>query len=208
MLHDGRRKANQTAHHVVLDVDVGPEDLQQCADVVIRLRAEYLFSGPCRDAIRFNFTSGDTARWSEWRDGIRPQVRGNEVSWRRTAEADDSYANFRSYLDTVFTYAGTASLERELSPVTDPAKPRVGDVFIQGGFPGHAVIVVDVAEDSAGSRVFLLAQSYMPAQDIHVLRSFEETDPWYVARSEGVLVTPEWDFRHRDLKRFKPTACE
>lgn len=61
-LYDGRRKVNQAAHYAVLDVDVGGRDLQQCADAVIRLRAAYLFAGPCADRIRFNFTSGDTAR--------------------------------------------------------------------------------------------------------------------------------------------------
>jgi hypothetical protein len=207
-LYDGRRKTNQTAHHAVLDVDVGNKDLQQCADAVIRLRAEYLFSGGCRDEIKFDFTSGDAARWKDWREGIRPVVAGNRVSWRRRAAADDGYANFRDYLETVFTYAGSSSLERELQPVADPARPEIGDVFIEGGFPGHAVLVVDVARNQAGARIFLLAQSYMPAQDIHILRSFEEINPWYRAKSKGVLRTPEWEFRYNDLKRFARTRCE
>ena len=44
---------------------------------------------------------------------------------------------------------------------------QIGDVLIQGGSPGHAVIVVDMAENPAtGEKLYLLAQSYMPAQDI------------------------------------------
>jgi len=207
-LYDGRLKDNQLAHHAVLDIDVGVSDLQQCADAVIRLRAEYLFSGACSDDIRFNFTSGDTAHWKEWREGMRPIISGNDVSWERTAAADDSYSNFRRYLDIVFTYAGSASLENELQAVDDPARPEPGDIFIQGGFPGHAVIVLDVAEDGDGERIFLLAQSYMPAQDIHVLRSFEEINPWYLAQVDGALRTPEWEFEYRDLKRFNYTSCE
>lgn len=207
-LFDGRKKANQTAHHAVLDVDIGDRNLQQCADAVIRLRAEYLFAGTCRNEIRFCFTSGDTAWWKEWRRGIRPLVDASSVSWRHTAAADQSYQNFRDYLDTIFMYAGSASLERELAPVTEPTRMEVGDVFIQGGFPGHAVLVVDVAEDEGGERVFLLAQSYMPAQDIHILRSFEDVTPWYRAQADGVLRTPEWDFHYVDLKRFRRTSCE
>lgn len=207
-LHDGRRKRNQGAHFAVVDVDVGEADLQQCADAVIRLRAEYLFAGPCRDEIRFDFTSGDSALWKDWRRGLRPRVRGNEVSWHPTAAADPGYESFRRYLDSVFTYAGTVSLRRELTPVEDPALPEPGDVFIQGGFPGHAVLVVDVAENDAGARVFLLAQSFMPAQDIHVLKSFQEHDPWYRAAARGALRTPEWDFRFEDLRRFRPTGCD
>ncbi|MCL4692369.1 MAG: hypothetical protein KJ060_07655, partial [Candidatus Hydrogenedentes bacterium] len=156
LLFDGSPKRNQSAHFAILDIDVGPRDLQQCADAVIRLRAEYLFSSECPDAIQFNFTSGDTARWSDWRDGMRPRIAGNQVTWNRTAAPDAGYDNFRDYLDSVFTYAGSASLERELSPVPDLTRPEIGDVYIQGGFPGHAVITVDVAENAQGLRVFRL----------------------------------------------------
>ena len=209
-LFDGSLKRNQSAHHAVFDLDVGSRDLQQCADAVIRLRAEYLFSrlseADCDD-VSFNFTSGDAARWSDWRRGIRPRVSGNAVSWNQTAPADDSYASFRRYLDTVFTYAGTHSLARELHPVPDPSRVEPGDVFIQGGFPGHAVLVVDVAEDDRGRRVFLLAQSYMPAQDIHLLRNPASQSPWYAARSAGELQTPEWLFDVTDLRRFPKSSC-
>jgi len=207
-LYDGRLKANQSAHYAVLDIDVGDRDLQQCADAVIRLRAEYLFTLPCRDEIVFDFTSGDAARWSDWRDGQRVVVSGNEVSWRNAAAPDSSYAGFRRYLDTVFMYAGSASLEREILPVNDIRNLRGGDVFIQGGFPGHAVIVVDVAENAAGDRVFLLAQSYMPAQDIHILKSFAEISPWYRVQAVGKLHTPEWGFEFDDLRRFEGASCE
>lgn len=207
-LHDGRRKANQDAHHLVFDIDVGRGDLQQCADAVMRLRAEYLLSGGCRNEIRFSFTSGDVATWTDWLAGSRPRVSGNRVRWVREAAADSSYATFRGYLDTVFTYAGSASLDRDLLPVPDPSRPDPGDIFIQGGFPGHAVIVIDVAENGEGERMFLLAQSYMPAQEIHLLRSFEADSPWFPARADGVLRTPEWVFSYLDLKRFAATDCD
>jgi hypothetical protein len=170
-LHDGTRKLDQLAHHLVIDIDVGPRDLQQCADAVIRLRAEYLLARGCGDAIAFDFTSGDPARWSEWQAGGRPRVRDNEVTWSRVAPPDSSYASFRRYLDSVFLYAGSASLSRELEKVARPSQVEIGDVYIQAGFPGHAVLVVDVSVSPEGERAFLLAQSYMPAQDVHVLRS-------------------------------------
>ncbi len=43
----------------------------------------------------------------------------------------------------VFAYAGTLSLYEELESV--PIKDMdIGDIFVQGGSPGHAVIVVDM----------------------------------------------------------------
>lgn len=174
----------------------------------MRLRAEYLLAANCDDAISFNFTSGDPATWKDWRSGRRPVIHGNSVSWRETGREDASYENFRRYLDTVFTYAGTASLQRELESVADPSRIKSGDVFIQGGFPGHAVVVVDVAQNASGERVFLLAQSYMPAQDIHILRNPGGTrGPWYEAKASGALRTPEWPFHYEDLRRFPRLNC-
>lgn len=206
-LHSGVHKANQEAHHVVLDIDVGPRDLQQCADAVMRLFAEYQWSAGYPDAICFRYTSGDRIPWTRWRAGERPQVRKNRVRWKNTEQRNPSYASFRRYLANVFTYAGTASLERDLAPVSEPRRVELGDVFIRGGFPGHAVVVVDVAETPAGARRFLLAQSYMPAQQIHVLRQPGSPSPWYPARNAGVLKTPEWTFRYEDLRRFDDTGC-
>lgn len=204
-LYDGSVKRNQGAHHAVVDIDPGRRDLQQCADAVIRLRAEYLWQRGRPDAIDFHFTSGDLARWCDWRGGSRPRIRGNRVTWSQAAAADSSRKNFRRYLDTVFTYAGTRSLANELEPVRDPSRAQAGDVFIQGGSPGHAVLVVDAAENDSGHRVLLLAQSYMPAQDVHILVNPDSPalSPWYPARRSGELATPEWRFRHEDLRRFR-----
>src|SRR5262249_29584897 len=71
LLFDGRRKANQSLHAAVIDIDVGKRDLQQCADAVIRLRAEYLYAGGAADRARiaFNFTSGDRVAFARWAEG-------------------------------------------------------------------------------------------------------------------------------------------
>jgi hypothetical protein len=205
-LFDGRKKVNQSAHAAVLDMDAGRGNLQQCADAVIRLRAEYLFSIGRGDAVSFNFTSGDPASFKQWKAGYRPLVDGSRVSWRKSAAPDGSYANFRRYLTAVFMYAGSYSLSRELTPV-GMAEMTVGDVFIQGGFPGHAVIVADMASHPvSGEKTFLLAQSYMPAQDVHVLKNPTDPalSPWYALDIDDELVTPEWTFKKTDLKRFRP----
>lgn len=207
-LYDGRMKGNQSAHEAVVDIDVGRQDLQQCADAVIRLRAEYLFARGREADICFRFTSGHLAEWLRWREGWRPLVTGNRVEWRQRASPDGSYGSFRRYLDAVFRYAGSASLSRELKRVADPAEMEIGDVFIQGGSPGHAVLVLDLAEAAGGRKVFLLGQSYMPAQEFHVLKNPSSgPGPWYELPRRGPLVTPEWVFPEGSLKRFQERGC-
>jgi hypothetical protein len=204
-LYDGRLKPNQDAQFAVVDIDVGARDLQQCADAVIRLRAEYLYSVGKFDPIHFNFTSGERADFTKWAEGYRPRVKGSAVTWAKAAQKDSSYPNFRKYLDSVFTYAGSASLSAELAPVENVTEMRIGDVFIAGGFPGHAVIVVDMAVNKkTGKKFFMLAQSYMPAQDMHVLKNPADpaASPWYPLEFGDSLPTPEWVFRKTDLKRF------
>lgn len=204
-LYDGRPKGNQAAHWGIIDIDTGDKDLQQCADAIIRLRAEYLYSRNLYDKIAFNFTSGDTARFRDWINGMRPVVEGNNVAWNKSAPVDSSYQSFRGYLDMVFMYAGSYSLNKQLKPVDNMDSMEVGDIFIQGGFPGHAVILVEMAtHKDTGKKVFLLAQSYMPAQDMHILKNPKDAalSPWYSVDFGETLVTPEWMFGRGDLRRF------
>ena len=202
-LYNGEEKYRQDVHSAVLDIDVGTRDLQQCADATMRLRAAYFYKLKQYDKISFNFTNGFNASYSKWRKGYRIKVKGNKVNWIKTAQPSTSYTSFRKYLTIVFSYAGTLSLEKELTSVAIE-KLQIGNLFIKGGSPGHAIIVVDMAKNNKGEKVFLLAQSYMPAQDIHILKNPNNTaiSPWYSATNVGQLNTPEWSFDWGDLKRF------
>lgn len=205
LLYNGEEKYNQAVHVAVLDMDIGTRDLQQCADAVMRLRAEYLWQKAAYDDIHFNFTNGFRADYSKWRAGNRIRVQGNEVTWVKRHESATSYQAFKKYLTMVFAYAGTLSLEKELKP-RPLAVIEVGDVFIQGGSPGHAVLVVDkVINPNTGKQLFCLAQSYMPAQSIHILKNPNNAmlSPWYALdKIEEQLATPEWTFSKQSLKRF------
>ncbi len=203
MLFNGQRKPRQDAHAAVFDIDVEKRDLQQCADAVMRLRAEWLWSASQKARIAFDYTGGGRVSYSRFASGARPSKDGKH--WRQQAKADNSYAGFRRYLTNVFIYAGTYSLSRELKSVPGGVIPKIGDVIIEGGFPGHAVLVVDMAENpTTGETRFLLAQSYMPAQDIHVLKNPAARDgsPWYAAPVHWPLPTPEWTFEAGSLKRW------
>jgi Domain of unknown function (4846) len=200
-LFNGTDKPRQDVHAAVIDIDAGSRDLQQCADAVMRLRAEWLFAADKKSEIGFNFTSGARVPFSRYAKGERPDESGK--TWKASAKPDASYPSFRKYMNLVFSYAGTASLEKELAPVAT-ADLQIGDVFIKGGFPGHAVIVADVAENKlTKAKRFLLIQSYMPAQDMHVLKNPANGDgsPWY-ALPTAELITPEWTFAAGSLRRW------
>lgn len=201
--YDGRKK-RRNVYVSVIDIDVGDRDLQQCADAVMRLRGEYLYNSGQYEKIHFNFTNGFNAEYKKWQEGNRIIVDGNDVNWIKSANYDNSYETFRQYMNMVFAYAGTLSLSNELVKVDNIKDINIGDVFIQGGSPGHAVIVVDVAVNTeTGDKVFLLAQSYMPAQSIHILKNpIENISPWYSINIDDKLVTPEWTFNKSDLMRF------
>lgn len=199
-LFDGRIK-QASVYDAVIDLPIGKKDLQQCADAVIRLRAEWLYREKRYDEIKFNFTNGFPAEYSKWRQGYRITITGNICRWVKSPASSDSYEDFWKYLETVFTYAGTLSLSKSMTP-KDISKIEIGDVFIQGGSPGHAVIVVDLAVNQKGERKFLLAQSYMPAQEIQVLKNPSSGSPWYTGSLPTELKTPEWTFKLTDLKSF------
>ena len=199
--HTGQVKERKYAGAVV-DMDFGKNSNEQCADAIIFLRASYLWKTRQYAKISFCFTNGFKAEYAKWAQGYR--IRNNNA-WVKTQKADYSYQSFRKYLNLVFQYAGTASLSQELKPIgrcwaTDI---QAGDVIIKGGFPGHAEMVVDVAENDKGERIVLLAQSFMPAQEIEVFPL------WFSPSSNGTrLVTPAWTFYSPNantllLRRFK-----
>jgi hypothetical protein len=175
-------KRNQQAQYAVLDIRTGKKDLQQCADAVMRLRAEFLFS---------HHRFGDIVFYDNLKRAYAFQQPYNRDS-------------FEHYLEKVFTWCGTMSLEKQLNPVSNYSDIEAGDVFIHGGSPGHAVIVMDIAVNNRNEKVFMMAQSYMPAQDIHIILNPNDPmqSPWYSLPQKEELYTPEWVFYKKERKRW------
>ncbi|HCN47642.1 MAG TPA: hypothetical protein DIT10_00845 [Chryseobacterium sp.] len=179
--YDGTPISTQHLHEAVFDIDTGNKDLQQCADAVIRLRAEYLYKNKKENNIKFHFTSGHLISWNDYKNGTRAFVSGNSVSFRKTAGFDDSYQSLRAYLDLIFNYSGTISLNKETTPVTKNADLKTGDILITPGSPGHVVFIAGVCINKEGKKLFLLGEGFTPAQSIHLLTNpFDQNiSPWY-----------------------------
>ena len=179
--YDGSEIETQHLHEAIFDIDTGTKDLQQCADAIIRLRAEYLFKQKMFNEIKFHFTSGDLMTWNDYKNGTRAFVNGNLVQFKKTENFDDSKENFGKYLDLIFTYAGTISLNKETKPVLKTNDLKIGDILINAGSPGHVVFIAGVSEIQKGEKLFLLAEGFTPAQSIHVLKNpfNPKISPWY-----------------------------
>lgn len=204
-LFNGAPKVNQQAQYAVLDISVGNKDLQQCADAVMRLRAEYLFMEKRFEQIRFYAGDGTWISYAGWLKGMRYKLSGNRLVITRGTPGPPTHTSLLQYLDIVFSYCGTATLPASLykKPI---AAMQPGDVLLKPGAPGHAVIVIDMAQNNKGEKIYLLAQSYMPAQDIHVLRnpSGRQPGPWYLlANNNDMIQTPEWTFYTDQLYGWK-----
>lgn len=183
---DGTIKKNNNVYVAVIDVSVGKADLQQCADAIMRLRGEFLFHQKKYSEIGFSYI----------KDGKKRMF---------SQQPDKSYKGFMKYMTTTFMFANTRSLKNDLSP-KNIWSLQIGDVFIQSGNPyGHAVIVVDKIQNISTKEIqYLLAQSYMPAQEIQILLNPKKSNsnPWYTLSNANEIVTPEWTFFSDDLRSF------
>lgn len=203
LLYYGAPKDYQEGHVAVVDIDVGNRDLQQCADAAMRLRTEYLFASNQHDKMVYHLANGTIFSWPEWRNGSRlvKNDKGKLVM-AKTSSANKSYENYRSWLDKLMMYANVDSVMRESKKIElDDIAP--GDVFASRGKAyNHLIIAIDVVTTPEGAKKFLLAQSYMPAQQIEILKNpYHPETPWYsidevkqLYASDEPFVTPEWEF--------------
>jgi len=187
---DGTVKPNYQTYLAVVDLPIGKKDLHQCADAIMRLRADYLFSQTRFKDISFRQASGKTLSYTTWLAGRTPDK-----------------TNLWTYLESVFNTANTTSLNQQLKPKAINTL-EIGDVFVTGPPPGysygHAIIVVDKCINKEGKVKFMLAQSYMPAQEIQILDNPANPGcPWYDLDFGQTLDTPEWDFTSSQLKTFE-----
>ncbi|WP_299246630.1 DUF4846 domain-containing protein [uncultured Aquimarina sp.] len=202
--YDNTRYFAQHWHDAILEIPVPANGLQQCADALMRMRAEYLWDQNRKDKIGFNFTSGHYCSWKKYAEGYRPKIKGNKVTFHKTASPNASKSNFYKYLNLIYTYAGTLSLHTEL-PKVKVKDLTIGDMLVKPGSPGHIEIIVDEIVNDQGDKMFLLAQGNTPAQNVCLLKNFEDTSisPWYRFKENTSVYTPSYYFEEALFIRFK-----
>jgi len=203
--YDGNPYVYQAGHIGVFTLPVPSDGLQQCADALIRLRAEYLWDRNKKEDIGFNFTSGDYCSWDKYAQGFRPKINGSDVTFQKTATKDHSKENFYRYLKLIYTYSGTLSLFHELPKVSTIEDVEVGDMLIHPGSPGHVMMVVDKSTNAAGENLLIFAQGNTPAQSVHMIKNPNDPaiSPWYEIELGTRLDIPTYSFTNVQFVRFK-----
>jgi hypothetical protein len=191
---DGRQISAPSAG--VVPLGLGRGDIQQCADSILRLYAEYRWDRGDADQLGFHFTSGDFSGWKKWRMGERFRVKGSKVGRVQKNPVSNDHSEYRKWLHHTFMYAGTRSLRMDSASVKLNDEIQAGDFFVTPGSPGHAIIVLDTATSKNGPPIALLGQGFMPAQDFHVLTDDggHMVGDWFVLpqTSDESLNNPSW----------------
>jgi Domain of unknown function (4846) len=185
---NGTEKTKQNVYCSVIDMPIGNKDLHQCADAVMNIWANYLYSQKRYNDIQFHFL-GD-------------YVWHNFAAW---SGGNYSQKNFTKYMEQVWSAANTRSLFGQLHAI-QKSEVCIGDVLIVTGKPyGHAMMIVDeCVHEKTGKKMYMLAQSYMPAQEMQILinPNSDTKSVWYSFDESNDIITPEWDFTINDFRRF------
>ncbi len=157
---------------------------EQCADMAMRVRAEYLFSQGCYSDIRFRDVNGNVLQYN----------------------GGDSRKSLESFLKNVYGVCSTFSVSRETKP-RPISEVQPGDVLVyparSGKKLGHALIVIDVAR--RGKKVAIMcAEGNTPARELHIVRNPNPIkNPWFFFNGdESVLWVSVFHFAKEELRHY------
>lgn len=165
---------------------------QQCADSIMRLYAEYLYEKGDYDKISFTFSSGFVCDFKTWSQGNRVKISGNNCYWAKKADPSTDKATLDKYLDFVYQFANTASLQVQMNPVA-VSDIQIGDCFVitaeqMDESLGHAVFIADMAVNEKGEKIYLIFEGTTPATQITLAKDNDTTyGYWLPLAADGTL---------------------
>lgn len=176
----------QSLCYAVVDLPL-LSNMEQCADVCMRMRAEAMYAAGRYNDIHFL------------------DVNGKELTYK----GGNSRANLEKYLRRVYGVANTYSLSCELEQ-RKLSDMQPGDIFVyparKGKKYGHAVMVVDVAQNpQTKKKAFLLVEGNTPAREMHVMRNFLNpfSSPWFELDEEADnMILSVFHYDAKDLRHF------
>ena len=158
---------------------------EQCADMAMRIRAEYLF-----------------------KEGRYGEIRFTDVNGKRQAyEAGFSREAFEKYLRHVYGVCNTASVYKE-TKARELKDVQPGDILVypsrQKGRYGHAILVADVARNKSGKLAILCVEGNTPAREAHIVRNPNLfRNPWFVLNDgDEVIHISVFHFNKEELRCY------
>lgn len=157
---------------------------EQCADVTMRMRAEYLWQTMQYDRICFKSVGGKSQVYS----------------------GGSSRAKFESFLKNVYEHSNTSSVYSE-TKVRNISDVRPGDVLVypsrQKGRYGHAILVADVAKSRSGRIAILCIEGNTPAREAHVVRNPNPfRTAWHSVNDSGDIQVSVFHFHSNELRHY------
>lgn len=184
-LYKGGNARFQSLNYAVINMHL-ISNAEQCADVCMRLRAEYLFNTGQYNRICFQNVNGRKLNYS----------------------GGPSRKAFERYLRNLYGVASTFSLSREMQR-RQLKEIEPGDVFVyparNGQKYGHAMMVADVAVDKKGRKAILLIEGNTPAREIHVVRNVLNpiVSPWFIVNDDADdMIFSVFHYKAKDLRHF------
>lgn len=133
-------------------------DIEQCADYSMRLWAEYHKQSSLLDKLYlFDYS-------------------GKKIFFKNQNQT------YKQFLQKSFSFSNSFSLKAGCKKIIQE-ELRPGDMFVQNetGGIGHVSVIVDVCNNEAGEKLFLVGYSFMPAQEFHIEKAAGKygKDGWF-----------------------------
>ncbi len=174
----------------VLDIDmIHKRNLQIAPNSLILLYSKYLYTTQLYNDISFKLSTTPVFEcdYTTWTTGGRLSVQGNTITWckehtdtcgHKDVELGTNDSTFKWYMQNVMLYTSMASFKSNLYKV-QKNDANIGDVifFADSNVPS---IIVDMATDSSGNKIYIAACGGTPACEIHILKNEKNVDmsPW------------------------------
>lgn len=183
-LYTGGDARMQYLSAAVIDQDI-LSNSEQCADVTMRLRAEYLWSKGRYSDIHFRDVNGKQLRYT----------------------GGPSRKAFEQFMRRVYEVCSTLSVYHETQPraLTDV---QPGDLLVYPARPGHkyghAVMIIDVAKSPSGRVAVMCAEGNTPAREKHVIRNLNPLhNPWFfLDEDDDTFYINVFHFERDELRRY------
>jgi len=172
-------------------------------DILVRFYSEYLWEKNEQGNLSLPLPGKQSLKWSDWQQGYRPKFRGINFDLIKSEKCNFAKNNFNKYLNLIFAESHTQQFYFAY-PVIERQNIQVGDFIVKKGVKGHAVMIVDLAQNANGDLIALIGQGDTPACEFYLL-IYNNDNPWIPLNfSEELIPLPikkkmTWD----GLRRFE-----